>query len=67
MLVVNARNEVEERKVGLGVQGKSRVEVTSGLQEGDRVIIGNQSQFRSGEKVSAKEVKLPDAEEGGAR
>jgi hypothetical protein len=42
------------------------VEVLSGLNEGDRVIIGNQSQFRNGEKVTPKEVTLPSVDEGGA-
>lgn len=66
ILVVNGQNIVEERKVKLGVQGKSRVEVLSGLTDGDRIIVGNQSQFRSGEKVIPKEVALLDAETGGA-
>jgi RND family efflux transporter MFP subunit len=65
VLVVNAQNAVEERKVKLGLQGKSRVEVLSGLLEGDRVIVGNQSQFRNGEKVAPKEVQLPSSEAGG--
>jgi len=67
VLAVNPKNVVEERKVKLGLQGKSRVEVISGLQEGERVIIGNQSQFRVGEKVAPKEVKLAEEDEGGER
>jgi RND family efflux transporter MFP subunit len=62
VLTVNAQDLVEERKVKLGLQGKSRVEVISGLAEGDRVIIGNRSQFRNGEKVVPQEVKLPQLE-----
>jgi RND family efflux transporter MFP subunit len=65
ILVVSPQNIVEERKVKLGLQGKSRVEVLSGLTEGERVIIGNQSQFRSGEKVAPKEIKVGDMESGG--
>ena len=65
VLAVNAQNLVEERKVKLGLQGKTRVEVLSGLNEGDRVIIGNQSQFRTGEKITPREVLLPSVEEGG--
>ena len=67
VLTVNAQNAVEERKVTLGLQGRRRVEVLSGLNEGDRVIIGNQSQFRNGEKVTAKEVTLPTVEQEGGR
>jgi RND family efflux transporter MFP subunit len=65
VLAVNAQNAVETRKVKLGLQGKARVEVLSGLSEGDRVIVGNQSQFRNGEKVTPKEVTLPSVDEGG--
>jgi RND family efflux transporter MFP subunit len=60
VLLVNAQNIVEERKVKLGLQGESRVEVVSGLEEGDRVIVGNQSQFRIGEKVAPKEIAGPE-------
>jgi hypothetical protein len=49
----------------LGLQGKSRVEVVSGLSEGDRVVVGNRSQFRDGEKVQPKEV-APSGQVGGA-
>jgi RND family efflux transporter MFP subunit len=66
ILVVNGQNTVEERKVKLGAEGKSKVEVLSGLTDGERIIVGNQSQFRSGEKVVPKEIKLLDAEVGGA-
>jgi len=66
ILVVNGQNIVEERKVKLGAQGKSKVEVLSGLTDGDRIIVGNQSQFRSGQKVIPKEIRLLDAEAGGA-
>lgn len=66
VLTVNPQGVVQERKVQLGIQGKSRVEVLAGLNENDLVIVGNQSQFRSGEKVSPKEVKLPDFEQEGA-
>jgi RND family efflux transporter MFP subunit len=66
VLAVNAQNTVQERHVKLGLQGKTRVEVLSGLAENERVIIGNRSQFRDGQKVFPKEVKLPEAEKGGA-
>jgi len=65
VLVVNAPDTVEDRVVKLGLQGKRRAEVVDGLAEGDRVIIGNQSQFRNGEKVVPKETSLPSLEAGG--
>jgi hypothetical protein len=52
--------------VKLGMQGTTRVEVLSGLNENDRVIIGNRSQFRSGEKVAPKEVAPRNGETEGA-
>jgi RND family efflux transporter MFP subunit len=66
VLVVNAQSLVEERKVQLGLQGKSRVQILSGLADGERVIVGNRSQFRSGEKVTPQEIKLPQMEMEGA-
>jgi RND family efflux transporter MFP subunit len=65
VMAVNAQNTVQQRHVKLGLQGKTRVEILSGLSENERVIIGNRSQFREGQKVSPKEVKLPESESGG--
>jgi RND family efflux transporter MFP subunit len=67
VLTVNPQNMVEEKQVQLGLQGKTRVEVLSGLRDNDQVIIGNRSQFHNGQKVVPKEVTLPDADQGGAR
>ena len=64
VLVVTAQDTVEERKVKVGLQGKSRVEILTGLSEGERVVIGNRNQFREGEKVQPKEV--PAIVTGGA-
>jgi len=66
VLIVNAQDVVEDRRLQLGLQGKNQAEVLSGLVEGDRVIVGGQSQFQNGEKVLARETKLPSLEEGGA-
>jgi multidrug efflux pump subunit AcrA (membrane-fusion protein) len=66
VLILTATNSVEERKVTLGIQGRSRVEVVSGLKEGDRVVIGNRSQFREGEKVQPKEIAPGSPGSGGA-
>ena len=58
VLLVNAQNLLEERHVKLGLEDSMRAEVLSGLTAGDRVVIGNRSQFRSGQKVQPKEVSL---------
>jgi RND family efflux transporter MFP subunit len=56
VLAVNPDNTIEERHVKLGVEDSVRVEVLSGLTDKDRVIIGNRSQFRSGQKIQPKEI-----------
>jgi RND family efflux transporter MFP subunit len=56
VLAVNPENVVEERHVKLGLEDSVRVEVLSGLTDKDRVVIGNRSQFRSGQKIQPKEV-----------
>jgi RND family efflux transporter MFP subunit len=56
VLAVDPKNIVEERHITLGIQGKQYVEVLAGLTEEDRVIIGNRSQFQSGQQVQPKEI-----------
>ena len=54
VLVVDADHRVQIRNVSVGLQGSDRVEIRSGLQEGDLVITGAQSNFQSGEVVRPK-------------
>lgn len=54
VLALNSKNIIDERHVKLGLEDNSRIEVLSGLSEGDRVVIGNRSQFRTGQKVQPK-------------
>ena len=56
VLVVNAKNILEERKVKLGLEGSTRVEVRGGLVEGERVVVGSRNEFRPGMKVAPKEI-----------
>jgi RND family efflux transporter MFP subunit len=56
VLAVNSQNIIEERHVKLGLEDSVRVEVLSGLADKDRVVIGNRSQFRNGQKVQPKDV-----------
>jgi macrolide-specific efflux system membrane fusion protein len=51
VLAVNAQNILEERHVRLGLEDEARVEVISGLTDRDRVVIGNRSAFRDGQKI----------------
>jgi RND family efflux transporter MFP subunit len=66
VLVLNAQNVLEERKIHLGLQGSTRIEVLSGLSDGERVVVGSRSEFRAGMKVTPKEIEVgrPDAAGG---
>jgi RND family efflux transporter MFP subunit len=54
VLLVDSQHVLQERKVSLGSQGSTRVEITSGLNEGDEVVVGSRNEFRSGMKVRLK-------------
>jgi RND family efflux transporter MFP subunit len=57
VLALNAQNAIEERHVTLGMEDSARVEIVSGANEGDRVVIGNRSQFRVGDRVQPTQVE----------
>jgi hypothetical protein len=63
--VVNAQGRIEKRVLRLGVQGPSRVEVLSGLNDGDQVVAANLSSFTAGEAVRAQQVVLPEEKPDG--
>ncbi len=52
VLMVDATSHVERRAVVLGIASANLQEVTSGLEPGDRVIIGGISTLQPGEKVT---------------
>jgi RND family efflux transporter MFP subunit len=60
VLVVDANHHVEPRNVTIGLQGTNLVEVKSGLEQGDLVITGGQSNYQPGEAVNAKVQQTPD-------
>jgi len=69
VLALNANNQVEQRSVHLGIRGSTLVEVTSGLQAGDRIVLGDASDFHDGEQVTPRPQQEPTNdimhEEGG--
>jgi RND family efflux transporter MFP subunit len=65
VLAVNPENIIEEHHVKLGLEDSVRVEVLSGLTDKDRVVIGNRSQFRNGQKIQPKEVGAGASKAGG--
>lgn len=57
--VVNSQGRVEKRALRLGVQTPSRVEVISGVNEGDRVVATNLASYTAGEQVNPQPADLP--------
>jgi len=55
VLVIDAEYRVNTREVKTGVQDPSRVEIVTGLREGERVIVGNLGSYQPGEIVKPKE------------
>jgi RND family efflux transporter MFP subunit len=55
LLVVNAQSRVERRAVQTGIATANRIEVLSGLREGEQVIVANQASFQPSELVTAKQ------------
>jgi len=54
VMVVTPNNRVEVRKIALGLETANRVEVVSGLNEGDMVVIGGRASLQPGEEVRPK-------------
>jgi RND family efflux transporter MFP subunit len=65
VLAVNSQNVLEERHVKVGLEDSAHIEIVSGVSEGDRVVIGNRSQFRSGQKVQPKLVSTQENNSAG--
>ena len=65
VLVIDAQNRVQPRDVQLGVESSNMVEVLSGLNEGERVIVGNLRSFQPGETVKPTDA-FKDASTSGA-
>jgi len=62
VLLLNGRNEIEERHVELGMEDSARIEIVSGVNEGDRVVVGNRSQYRNGDRVQPSAVEASGGE-----
>jgi RND family efflux transporter MFP subunit len=62
VLIVDSVGRVEARNVALGLQGSTLVEVKSGLNEGDKVITGGQSNYQPAEFVRPRLESLPTAD-----
>jgi RND family efflux transporter MFP subunit len=69
VLVVDSQNQIHRRAVVLGIQGSLLAEVKSGLQQGDRVVLGNAARYKDGETITPRMEQQPSNdvmhEEGG--
>jgi RND family efflux transporter MFP subunit len=52
--LIGKDNTIEERPVKIGLETPNRIEIVSGLQQGDLVFIGNRGRVRPGELVSPR-------------
>ena len=59
---LDSDNHVQIRNVQVGLQGSKLAEITSGLQPGDRVIVGGQDKYQAGEEVSPLLISTPSSE-----
>jgi RND family efflux transporter MFP subunit len=58
VLVVSLQNTIENREVVLGLDSADRVAISSGLAEGDLVVVANRAQLKAGMKVSPRPVAI---------
>ena len=65
VLVLDSSDRVQLRNVQLGVQGSDRVEILSGLSEGEQVLVGNLGRYQAGEKVRPKQAAFALASSSG--
>jgi RND family efflux transporter MFP subunit len=54
LAIVNDKNQIEMREVRLGLETPDRVEVISGLNDGDRVVVGNRGDLKAGQTVEPR-------------
>jgi RND family efflux transporter MFP subunit len=57
VMLVDSSNRVRKQPVVLGISSANAQEITSGLQPGDRVIIGGQSTLQLGQQVTPQPAK----------
>ncbi len=57
VLLVNAENRIEPRPIVTGIETPTSVEVTSGLSDRDRVVVGRHSQFKPGQLVTPRQAQ----------
>ena len=59
--VVNRENQIEERTLTLGLETASKIEVLTGLNADELVLIGNRTQVKPGQLVAPKLINTTNA------
>jgi len=54
VLVLNKQHIIEERKISVGMQTPTQIEVTAGLDENDLVVLGGQGRYQPGQAAEPK-------------
>ncbi len=67
VMVVTADNRIEVRQVSLGLETANKVEILSGLKEGDFVVISGRSSLHAGQVVQPKVTTLGGAPSSNGR
>lgn len=60
--LLDSENHVHMREVQVGLRGSKLAEIKSGLQAGDRVIVGGQDKYTDGEQVSPLLISAPTSD-----
>jgi RND family efflux transporter MFP subunit len=60
--VLDGENRIHDRVVQVGIEGSQLAQITSGLQAGDRVILGGQEKFQDGEQVHPVFTRQPSSD-----
>jgi len=67
VFVVNHDGELEDRAVQLGLQTTNDAEITSGLNEGEQVVVSDRSGLKPGQKVYPQVVAVMQYQEQNAQ
>ncbi len=59
---LDAGNHIHVRKVQVGLEGSKLAQITSGLNAGDRVVLGGQDKYQEDEAVNPIEAQEPASE-----
>jgi RND family efflux transporter MFP subunit len=59
VMIVSDDGRLDERKVRIGLESPTEIEITSGVDEGQMTVIGNRNQLKAGQTVQPKIVQTP--------